>query len=324
MILKFFKYVSKMEKLKYPKYIGLQERRQFVCFLFTSFVELLYIPANIIGLNGYHNSLLLDLYNWLHLIFVSVLQVLFWKDKVSTCTSLYAWFIAITLKLSVESLYELLVIDAHSDHILGNFHIILVLAAVSIATRLSTLGKLLMTMLTLNLIIFTLTGNLLYVVTVMRIFFVGYMLVLFIAIFDSKDSARGLREPQIPTHEEKIAITMLMKLNENNQEKVYSLLSRLNEEQQDEVSKNALGYLRKKYAENLNYNTACPELTKTQVQICKLLMQDKSLKEICTILRKSHSNVTSQISYIRQKLGLGKGGDVRAELQLRFKQLKKK
>lgn len=322
-MLKFFKYVSKLEKLKYPQYIGLMERRQFVCFLFTILVELIYIPANIIGLNGYHNSLVLDIYNWIHLVFVLVLQILFWKNKIATRVSLYLWFTAIALKLSVESQYELLAIGTHSNHIFGNFHIILVLAAVAIAIRLSILAKVLMFMLTLNLVIFALAGNWLYVVTVMRIFFVGYMLILFIAVFDSKDSARGLREPQDPTSEEKTAIKMLMKLNENNQEKVYSLLSRLSKEQQDEVSKNTLGYLQKKYAENLNYSIACPELTKSQILICKLLMQDKSLKEVCLTLHKSHSNVSSQISHIRQRLGLDKGEDVKAELQLRFNQLKK-
>lgn len=324
MVLKFFKYVSKLEKLKYPQYIGLQERRQFVCFLFTTLVELVYIPANIIGLNDYHKSFAMDVYDWIHLIFALVLQVAFWKDKISTKTALYIWFLTITLKLSIESMYELFAFGIHSNHILGNFNIILILAAVAIAVRISRLSLTIMTMLTVDLLTFAFAGSLLYVIAVMRIFAVGYMLVIFVAIFDSKDSARGLREPKVPTKEEQVAISMLAKLNKNNQEKVYSLMSRLDEEQQEEVNKNALDYAQKKYLETLNFKIACSELTKSQIEICKLLMQDKTLKEMCIILHKNHSNVTSQITHIRHRLGLSNGEDIKAELQVRFKQLENK
>lgn len=94
MTMNFYKYVSKLEKIKYPIYCGLQERRQFVCFLLTTFVELIYIPANLIGLNDYHNSMTLEIYNWVHLVFACVLQMLFWKNKVSTKTALYLFFLA--------------------------------------------------------------------------------------------------------------------------------------------------------------------------------------------------------------------------------------
>lgn len=46
----FFNFISRLEHFKFPYYCGLQERRQFVCFLFTTFVELFYIPETFLVL----------------------------------------------------------------------------------------------------------------------------------------------------------------------------------------------------------------------------------------------------------------------------------
>ena len=311
MVIDFYKYISKLEGLKYPKYCGLQERRQFVCFLLTTFVEAIYIPANLLGLNDYHNSLALELYNWFHLIFAIVLQIAFWKKWVSTSTSLYLFFVTIALKLSTESLYELFAIGTSSSHILGNFNIILILAAVAVAVRLKRLAAIITTILTIDLSIFCYIGNNEYVTSVMRIFFVGYMLIVFVILFDSKDSARGLRLPNNITKEQQRAINMLISLNESNQGKVVSFLSRLTEEQQKELMKKMKDYYQKEQAESIDLLSICHTLTKSEIEICKLIIRDKSLKEICTILGKTKSNITCQRTHIRRKLGLQKNEDLK-------------
>lgn len=238
----FFNFISKLEHIKYPYYCGLQERRQFVCFLFTTFVELFYIPANILGLNDYHHSIIFDTYNWLHLIFVIILQILFWTDTLSTKASVYIFFIAVTVKLSAESLYELFTTDTYGIHILGNLSIILILASVAIAIRLSKLAFTITTILTLSLIIFCIISPLHHIVRVMRIFFVGYMFILYIITFDSKNATKGLRLPDNITKEEQVAIDMLINLNKSDKEKVYSLLSRLSSIHQEELLNNIKDY----------------------------------------------------------------------------------
>lgn len=322
--MKFYKYVSRLEKIKYPIYCGLQERRQLLCFLFTTFVELLYIPANILGLNDYHHSIVFDVYNWVQLIFVVLLQVAFWKNKVSTKIALHLFFIAIAAKLSAESLYELFYNGLNSNHIFGNFNIILVLSAVSIAVRLKRLAFIILLILTIDLVSLCFVGSPEYTIKVMRVFFVGYMLVLFITLFDSKDSARGLRQPSIITAEEKRAINMLIGLNEDNKEKVVSLLAKLSEEENEKIYKNTQDYFLKKQVEEYNFISICPELTKSEIEICKLIIRDKSLKEICAILGKSRSNITSQRTHIRRKLNLQKQEDLKTALIVRLNELDKK
>lgn len=312
----FFNFISKLEHFKYPYYCGLQERRQFVCFLFTTFIELFYIPANILGLNDYHHSTIFDTYNWFHLIFIIILQILFWTNTLSTKASVYIFFIAIAIKLSAESLYELSITGVYDIHILGNLNIILILASVAIAVRLSKLAITIITILTLSLTIFCITSPLHHILRVMRIFFVGYMFILYIIIFDSKNATKGLRMPNRITKEEQSAIDMLINLNKSDKEKVYSLLSRLSSTHQEELLNNIKDYYHQQYIETINLLSICPSLTPSEVEICKLILIGKSLKEICFTLHKTPSNITSQRTHIRKKLNLVKQDDLRTSLMV--------
>ena len=312
----FFNFISKLEHFKYPYYCGLQERRQFVCFLFTTFVELFYIPANILGLNDYHHSTIFDAYNWFHLIFIIILQIFFWTNTLSTKASVYIFFTAIAIKLSAESLYELSTTGVYGIHILGNLNIILILASVAIAVRLSKLAITIITILTLSLTIFCITSPLHHILRVMRIFFVGYMFILYIIIFDSKNATKGLRMPNRITKEEQSAIDMLINLNKSDKEKVYSLLSRLSSTHQEELLNNIKDYYHQQYIETINLLSICPSLTPSEVEICKLILIGKSLKEICFTLHKTPSNITSQRTHIRKKLNLVKQDDLRTSLMV--------
>lgn len=312
----FFNFISKLEHFKYPYYCGLQERRQFVCFLFTTFVELFYIPANILGLNDYHHSTIFDAYNWFHLIFIIILQILFWTNTISTKASVYIFFTAIAIKLSAESLYELSTTGVYGIHILGNLNIILILASVAIAVRLSKLAITIITILTLSLTIFCITSPLHHILRVMRIFFVGYIFILYIIIFDSKNATKGLRMPNRITKEEQSAIDMLINLNKSDKEKIYSLLSRLSSTHQEELLNNIKDYYHQQYIETINLLSICPSLTPSEVEICKLILIGKSLKEICFTLHKTPSNITSQRTHIRKKLNLVKQDDLRTSLMV--------
>lgn len=310
----FFNFISKLEHFKYPYYCGLQERRQFVCFLFTSFVKLFYIPANILGLNDYHHSVIFDAYNWFHFIFIIILQILFWTNVISTKASVYIFFTTIAIKLSAESLYELSTTGAYGTHILGNFTILLILASISIAVRLNKLAIIITTILTFGLTIFCITSPLHHIFRVMRIFFVGYIFILYIITFDSKNATKGLRMPNRITKEEQSAIDMLINLNKSDKEKVYSLLSRLSSTHQEELLNNIKDYYHQQYIETINLLSICPSLTPSEVEICKLILIGKSLKEICFTLHKTPSNITSQRTHIRKKLNLAKQDDLRTSL----------
>ena len=50
----------------------------------------------------------------------------------------------------------------------------------------------------------------------------------------------------------------------------------------------------------------------------QLILEGKTLKEICSLLNKSESNITSQRCHIRRKLKMGRKDDLRRTLELKI------
>lgn len=322
--MRLMKLISRLEYLKYPRYCGLQERRQFICFLLTSIVELIYIPANLMGFNYCSNILFFDVYNWFHLLFVILLQVFFWCNKFSTRTSLYIFFIAITFKLSVESLYLVFTNGMHTAHVSGNFIIVLILAAVAISVKLNRLAIIITVMLTCGLAVCCIMGDNHYLIRALRTFFVGYMLIVFVLFFNNKTLGLGLRQPHEVDEEERRALQMLININEREREKVLSLIDRLSPEQKEKLRKNVQDHFRDKEFEQMAYRKLCPDLTKSEIEVCKLTLQGKSIKEICDALGKNVTNITSQRSHIRKKLHMDKNEELRSTLEIKMYEIREK
>ena len=49
-----------------------------------------------------------------------------------------------------------------------------------------------------------------------------------------------------------------------------------------------------------------PNLSPSELNICRLILQDKTVSQICELLHRSSGNITSQRANIRAKLGLKK------------------
>ena len=63
-------------------------------------------------------------------------------------------------------------------------------------------------------------------------------------------------------------------------------------------------YIKEREVSQHNLSEIFPELTPSEIAICRLVLQDKSTSEICIILDKTRGNVSSQRVHIRSKLGL--------------------
>lgn len=63
-----------------------------------------------------------------------------------------------------------------------------------------------------------------------------------------------------------------------------------------------------------------PELTPTELVIAGLILQDKTIGEICETLNRSAGNITSHRSNIRAKLGLNKSNNLKEALRWRVRQ----
>ena len=61
------------------------------------------------------------------------------------------------------------------------------------------------------------------------------------------------------------------------------------------------------------------EFTPTEIEVARLILLDKKLKEICIIMGKSETNINSVRSHIRKKMGLGPNDILKEALESRVK-----
>lgn len=91
----------------------------------------------------------------------------------------------------------------------------------------------------------------------------------------------------------------------------FQLLSLCNEPTRQRIVNEALAiHADQKYGRD-RLAQRFPQLTPSEIEICRLILQGKRLNEICLILGKEKSNITSQRSHIRSKLNIT---DPRADL----------
>ena len=101
--------------------------------------------------------------------------------------------------------------------------------------------------------------------------------------------------------------------------KMEELFDLLNETTQRNIVANITNYLQKKETDLSAIEACFPELTPSERDICRLILQDKKLGEICTILDKTETNINSQRAHIRKKLGLQTADNLQNALKQRMK-----
>ena len=67
------------------------------------------------------------------------------------------------------------------------------------------------------------------------------------------------------------------------------------------VMNNVMQYLQTRELSKQNIERVFPELSASEQEICYLILQNRKLSEICTLLNKSESNITTQQQPKHQK-----------------------
>lgn len=101
-----------------------------------------------------------------------------------------------------------------------------------------------------------------------------------------------------------------------------TLLEALDRKHMQNLIDNVENYLAEKDTDLKTIETAFPELTPSEREICRLVLQGKKQGEICAILKKNESNVNSQRANVRRKLGLQPQDNLREKLQARLEAAK--
>ena len=127
----------------------------------------------------------------------------------------------------------------------------------------------------------------------------------------------------------------LLKSLQVSKDELYTFAKLVNDSSKGTINNDLLNVLGEKTKKNLYEAAAAffmeekckadvikdyfPELTPTELVIVALILQDKTVGEICEILHRSSGNITSHRSNIRTKLGLSKTDNLKAALRLRVR-----
>ena len=99
-------------------------------------------------------------------------------------------------------------------------------------------------------------------------------------------------------------------------------MEHLTPELRERIISKATEHIRKEETDKILWNQVCEGFINSEKQICKLVYKGKTLKEMCDLLNKSESNITSQRSHIRKKLNMDRKDDLRQVLEARISQIR--
>lgn len=321
--LNLMKAILGLEHYFCPKYCGIVDRRRVIGYLLFSVSEVLIILYHFILILrlGEPHGVVADVVN--AVLFAS-LQLAIWTKKLTFTKGLTFLYILAFAKLTANCILSS-VFGALPDELSSISNVFLVFLLVLMAlTQLMYKTALALIAGLVPMVVSFIEHPAVTSFFGMKAFFVGFMMIIYVYIYNTNYVLKGLRQPQKVTHVERKALDMLAKLKEKDNDNAGNLMERLNPELRQNIINNASEHLKKEELNNLMWDELCADLTNSEIQICKLVLQDKSLKEICILLDKTESNITSQRSHIRKKLNMDRKDDLKRTLELRFAEIRKK
>lgn len=317
------KLIQFVESCLCPQYCGVVDRRRVIAYLFTTLIECLVIP--------FHLVLFLSIWEpWgfsalmVHICLFVLIQTLIWRQVIPFHWGMASLFLLVAVKLSVDSFF-CSYFGAVDDQVsvLGNIFIMFILGISALSLMLQTTA-LLIALMTVPIIAFycytSPTGVWLYS---LKPLLVGILMLAYVYTYNMSKVTKGLRQPREISTEERKALDMLANLRDMSYDKAGNLLERLSPELRQRIVHHATERLRQEEVERLAWDMVCAELTKSEKEICKLVLEGCSLKDICLKLGKSESNVTSQRCHIRRKLNMGRKDDLRRTLEGKIAEIRK-
>lgn len=305
-----------------PQYCGVVDRRRVIAFFMLILAEIFIIPFHLFLFAILHEPYGLAL-ETLYALTISVFQVLIWRRKIRFITGLNAWYLFMALKLSVDSIFCPF-FGAENDYVsvLGNIFVLFILSVTAYAQMMKKTSLVITVGLIPILIIYYIVQPFTEFLYAAKSIFVGFLLVAYVVTYNMSLMTKGLRQPKELNKQERKALDMLANLRDMDYGKAGSLMERLDPELRERIIKHASEHLRKEEIDKLAWDMVCADLTKSEKEICKLVVQGHNLKEICSLLGKSESNITSQRSHIRRKLHLDRKDELQRALELRLTEIR--
>lgn len=311
---------------------SLPGQQKLAVYLYSSLLLIVGIGCNLAGMAGPDATVFVGL-NTAHLAVTVLLLAGYLLRRISLTAALVLLATVTQLEISAEMIYcALTPSDYHYMLIVGN----MVLSGIVIMFVLVAYLKFLPYLLG-GMSIGTYTACMLLTESPVLSNFYGLLVLVFIVIcllgnrlvrnihrLDTENSALRRNEEELlrflDTNKEEIgAFIALSRNGSEHREKVGGLLDSLSEERRRTILENVADYRLRQETEREVIDGLFSDLTPSEREICRLILQGKKLREICTILGKTETNVNSTRAHIRKKLGLKPTDNLRKALQERQK-----
>ena len=309
-----------------PLYCGVVDRRRIIAFLLLTISELIIIPYHIMLFLVMKESYGLSLC-CLHTFVFCLLQFLVWKRKIAFVKGISSLYLLMFAKLALDSVFCINFGLANDNlSVISNLFVVFILAITALSQALYKTCTIITVGMIPMLLIYLFSIPLMSVLFSLKTVFLGFMMLVYVAVYNMSIVTKGLRQPKRMARVENKALNMLADLKDNQPE-AESLMKRLTPDVRQKIITHASEHLFKEELDRVAWDQVCDVLTFSEKEICKLILQGRTLKEICAELNKSESNITSQRCHIRKKLNMDRRDDLRRTLEVRFydaqKQVKK-
>ena len=316
---KLWEWCLRLEHHLCPDFCGVVDRRRVIAFVLLSLIEIFIIPYHFI-LFYMMNVWMGFYYNLAHTLALALLMYVVLKRKVVFKNGISMLYILVFLKLAVDSML-CLHYGAKQDNlsVMSNIFIMFILAITAESQQLRK-TSIAFAIALLPVVAVAISHTQFYVLLFSgKAILVGFLMLFYVWLYNMDHViTKELRQPKILKDEEKKALDMLADLKENEKDMAVNLMSRLSPEQQQNILDRAAEQLKSSEQSKKAWDLVCIDLTNSERQICQMILEGKSLKEICIELNKSESNITSQRSHIRKKLNMDRKDDLKRELEKRF------
>ncbi|WP_300729741.1 hypothetical protein [uncultured Bacteroides sp.] len=130
-----------------------------------------------------------------------------------------------------------------------------------------------------------------------------------------KEESQHIAEELELDNDELLVLLELSSKTCPEEDRLKELLSMMRENSRIRLIKAVDAYMKMKDTQDDILRKVFPEMTPSELTICRLILRGKKMGEICTILNKTTGNITSQRAHIRSKLGLKPADDLLKALE---------
>ena len=264
-------------------------------------------------------------------LFIIMCTLAYFKKRVNLTTTFSIILIAIHIEIIYCSICSGHEYSYQRALIMSNITISLLFTMLSICAYMSNISILLSSLTIASYTICTLITDEPFLYSYLPLIIIIYTMIPLLGRSIHSNISNLLKSSNLLKEEEEILLKRLqMKkeelfafaelLSENNpEEKTSSLLSIIGEQSKENLFTALAAYQKKEKSKLDTIRRIYPNLSPSELNICRLILQDKTVSQICELLHRSSGNITSQRANIRAKLGLKKSDNLKEALQERMR-----